>query len=124
MFTDGYLGDVSAMAKGQARFDPPSRSSDEFSTVLTSLSPILPMSAEQIRDLAVNQALIHDGIRVHPPSADAAWSTTFDVKDGGLYTVYAHGALTALCQGGASDGRNRRNLPFAERVRRRVDRLR
>ena len=88
-FSDGYLGDVSAMAKGQARFDPPSRSSDEFSSVLASLSPILPMSAEQIRDLAVNEALIHDGIRVHPPSADAAWSTNFDVKDGGLYTVYA-----------------------------------
>ena len=88
-FTEGYLGDVGAMAKGQARFDPPSRSSDEFSSVLTSLSPILPMSSEQIRDLAVNQALIHDGIRVHPPSADTAWSTTFDVKDGGLYTVYA-----------------------------------
>jgi Alpha-(1->3)-arabinofuranosyltransferase len=87
-FTDGYLGDVSAMAKGQARFDPPSRSADEFTSVLSSLSPILPMSAEQIRDLAVNLALVH-GVRVHPPSADAAWSTSFDVKDGGLYTVYA-----------------------------------
>lgn len=88
LFTDGYLGDIAAMAKGQARFDPPNRSGDEFSSALNSLSPILPMSADQTRDLAVNQALMR-GIRVHPPSADAAWSTSFEVKDGGLYTIYA-----------------------------------
>jgi len=86
-FTDGYLGDVNAMAKGQAQFSPPSRSADEFSTTMQSLSPILPASPDQVRDLAVNQALPH-GIRVHPPSADAAWITTFDAK-GGVYSVFA-----------------------------------
>ena len=34
-FSDGYLGDVDAMASGKAEFDPPSRSADEFSASLT-----------------------------------------------------------------------------------------
>ncbi len=87
-FSDGYLGDVDAMAKGRAQFDPPNRSADEFTTALQSLSPILPGSSDQIRDLAVNEALA-DGIRVHPPSADAAWLTRFNVKAGGVYAVFA-----------------------------------
>ncbi len=87
-FSDAYLGDVDAMAKGRAQFDPPSRSADEFSSLMQSLSPILPGSAAQIRDLAVNQAL-PEGIRVHPPSADAGWLTHFDVKSGGVYAVFA-----------------------------------
>jgi Alpha-(1->3)-arabinofuranosyltransferase len=88
-FSDGYLGDIAAMAKGRAQFDPPSRSADEFTTAMQSLSPILPESAQQIRDLAVNQALSH-GIRVHPPSADAAWLRHFEVKSGGVYALFAY----------------------------------
>lgn len=87
-FSDAYLGDVDAMAKGHAQFDPPTRSVDEFTTAMQSLAPILPGSADQIRDLAVNEALAH-GIRVHPPSADAAWLTRFTVKSGGVYAVFA-----------------------------------
>ncbi len=87
-FSDAYLGDVASMAKGKAQFDPPNRSADEFSTQLQLLSPILPASPEQMRDLAVNAALVH-GIRVHPPSADAAWLTRFNVKTGGVYAVFA-----------------------------------
>ena len=87
-FSDGYLGDVDAMAQGKARFDPPARSSDEFTAVLQSLSPILPAGADQQRDLAVNEALA-GGIRVHPPSADAAWWTRFKVTSGGVYAVFA-----------------------------------
>jgi len=40
-FTTGYLGDVTAMAHGQARFDPMLRSADEFSSVLRDLSAVL-----------------------------------------------------------------------------------
>jgi hypothetical protein len=88
-FSDGYLGNVDAMARGKAEFDPPSRSADEFSTALQALSPILPASAAQIRDLAVNEALAHGGIRIHPPSADVGWTTPFDVRSGGVYEVFA-----------------------------------
>lgn len=88
-FTEGYLGDVSAMAKGQAVFDPPSRSADEFSSSLATLSPILPGSSEQVRDLAINEALQHGGIRIHPPSADVGWTTPFTVRDGGIYEVFS-----------------------------------
>ncbi len=87
-FTDAYLGDVGAMAKGRAQFDPPNRSSDEFTSAMQALSPILPGSADQVRDLAVNAALAR-GIRVHPPSADAAWLTRFDVKNAAIYAVFA-----------------------------------
>jgi hypothetical protein len=87
-FSDAYLGDVEAMAKGRAEFDAPNRLSDEFTSQLQSLSPILPASADQLRDLAVKEALPH-GIRVHPPSADAAWLTRFNVKTGGVYAVFA-----------------------------------
>ncbi|HEY1867239.1 MAG TPA: hypothetical protein VGG70_03025, partial [Candidatus Cybelea sp.] len=87
-FSDAYLGDVHAMANGRAQFDPPTRSADEFSTSMQSLAPILPGSTDQIRDLAVNEALAH-GIRVHPPSADAAWLTRFNVTSGGVYAIFA-----------------------------------
>ncbi|HXO17791.1 MAG TPA: alpha-(1-_3)-arabinofuranosyltransferase family protein, partial [Candidatus Dormibacteraeota bacterium] len=86
-FSDALLGDVEAMAQGRAEFDPPNRSADEFTSSLQGLSPILPGSPEQLRDLAVNEALVH-GIRVHPPSADAAWLTRFEIKTGGLYSIF------------------------------------
>jgi hypothetical protein len=88
VYSDAYLGDVAAMARGRAQFAPPNRSSDEFTTEMQALSPILPGSADQVRDLAVNQAL-YRGVRVHPPSADAAWLTHFDVKSSAIYTVFA-----------------------------------
>jgi hypothetical protein len=87
-FSDGYLGNVEAMARGEARFDPQARSADEFSSGMLSLSPILPESAEQTRDLAINQALIH-GVRIHPSSVSADWSIPFEVKSGGVYDVFA-----------------------------------
>ncbi|MGA7202555.1 MAG: alpha-(1-_3)-arabinofuranosyltransferase family protein [Candidatus Cybelea sp.] len=87
-FSDGYLGNVEAMARGEARFDPQARSTDEFSSGMLSLSPILPESAEQVRDLAVNQALIH-GVRIHPSSVAADWSIPFEIKSGGVYDVFA-----------------------------------
>jgi len=87
-FSDAYLGNVEAMAKGQAQFDPPDRSMDEFAATMRSLSPVLPASADEIRDLAVNQALAR-GIRVHPPPADAGLLTAFDVRSTGTYAVFA-----------------------------------
>lgn len=89
-FSDGYLGDVAAMAKGSAQFDPPSRSTDEFTTAMQSLSPVLPASEAQIRDLAVNEALDHGGgIQIHPPPADTGWTTPFELRDGGVYEVFS-----------------------------------
>jgi hypothetical protein len=88
-FSEGYLGDVGAMAKGQAEFDPPSRSVDEFFSSIRMMSPIVPASAEQIRDLAVKEALQHGAIRIHPPSADVGWTTPFSVREGGIYEVFA-----------------------------------
>jgi len=87
-FSDGYLGNIKAMARGQARFDPQARSADEFSSAMLALSPILPESADQARDLAVNEALIH-GVRIHPASAAADWSIPFEIKNGGVYDVFA-----------------------------------
>jgi hypothetical protein len=87
-FTDAYLGNVAAMAKGQAQFDPPTRSADEFSTAMEPLSPILPESTAQTRDLAVNQALAY-GIQIHPPSADVSWSMPFEVKSDAVYAIFA-----------------------------------
>ncbi|MBV8345503.1 MAG: DUF3367 domain-containing protein [Candidatus Eremiobacteraeota bacterium] len=88
-YSDGYLGDVDAMAAGKAEFQPPSRSADEFSAALTELSPILPASAAQIRDLAVNEALAHGGIRIQPPPADVGWTTPFSVRTAGVYEIFA-----------------------------------
>jgi hypothetical protein len=88
-FSDGYLGDIDAMARGKAQFAPPSRSADEFSSVLQMLSPILPASTAQIRDLAVNEVLAHGGLRVHPPSADVGWTTPFEIRNGGVYEVFS-----------------------------------
>ena len=87
-FSDGYLGNVEAMARGEARFDPQARSADEFSSAMLSLSPILPGSVEQARDLAVNQALIR-GVRVHPSAVGADWLIPFEIKTGGVYDVFA-----------------------------------
>ncbi|HVN70245.1 MAG TPA: alpha-(1-_3)-arabinofuranosyltransferase family protein [Candidatus Binatia bacterium] len=87
-FSDAYLGDVEAMASGKAEFDPPTRSEDEFSSLMQSLAPILPATPEQVRDLALKAALSR-GIRVHPPSADAAWLTHFTIEHGGDYAVFA-----------------------------------
>jgi hypothetical protein len=89
-FSDGYLGDITAMAKGSAQFDPPNRSTDEFSSALQSLSPILPAADAQIRDLAVNEALDHgEGIQIHPPPADTGWTTPFALGNGGVYEVFS-----------------------------------
>jgi hypothetical protein len=89
-FSDGYLGDVGAMASGVAQFNPPSRSTDEFTTAMQALSPILPAADAQIRDLAVNEALDHGGgIRVHPPPADAGWTTPFEIRSGGVYEIFS-----------------------------------
>lgn len=88
-YSDGYLGNVDAMARGKAEFQPPSRSADEFSAALTQLSPILPASPAQIRDLAVNEALAHGGIRIHPPPADVGWTTPFQARQAGVYEVFA-----------------------------------
>ncbi|HVR46362.1 MAG TPA: alpha-(1-_3)-arabinofuranosyltransferase family protein [Candidatus Binatia bacterium] len=88
-YSDGYLGDVDAMASGKAVFEPPSRSADEFSSVLTELSPILPASSAQIRDLAVNEVIAHAGIRIHPPPADVGWTTPFTVRSAGVYEIFA-----------------------------------
>ncbi len=88
-YSDGHLGDVDAMASGKAVFEPPSRSADEFSAALTQLSPILPASPAQIRDLAVNEALEHGGIRIHPPPADVGWTTPFAVRTAGVYEIFA-----------------------------------
>ncbi|MBV9234185.1 MAG: hypothetical protein JO030_09090, partial [Candidatus Eremiobacteraeota bacterium] len=90
VFTDAYLGNVSAMAAGEAQFDPPSRSTDEFSSALQGLSAIIPSSAQQVADLAVNEALLHGGIRVHPPPADVGWTTPFAVHDAGAYEVFSY----------------------------------
>ncbi|MBV9719540.1 MAG: DUF3367 domain-containing protein [Candidatus Eremiobacteraeota bacterium] len=87
-FSDAYLGDVDAMASGKAQFDPPTRSSDEFTAAMQSLSPIVPGAPEQVRDLAVNETLAR-GIRVHAASADAAWLTQFAVKTSGIYSIFA-----------------------------------
>jgi hypothetical protein len=87
-FSDGYLGNVEAMARGEARFDPQARSADEFSSGMLALSPILPESVEQARDLAVNEALIH-GVRIRPSSVGTDWSIPFEVKSGGVYDVFA-----------------------------------
>jgi Alpha-(1->3)-arabinofuranosyltransferase len=86
-FSDALLGDVGAMASGKAEFDAPNRTVDEFSSSLEGLSPILPGSPDQQRDLAVNEALTR-GIRVHAPSADAAWMTSFNVKRSGIYSIF------------------------------------
>lgn len=87
-FSDAYLGDVDAMAHGQARFDPPERSFDEFTSAMKSLSPIVPQSNAAIRDLAVNAALPH-GVLVRPPSANVAWSMPFRLRDADAYTIFA-----------------------------------
>ncbi|MGB8910243.1 MAG: alpha-(1-_3)-arabinofuranosyltransferase family protein [Candidatus Cybelea sp.] len=87
-FSEGFLGDVAAMARGRAQFSPPSRSAGEFASAMQALSPILPANADGLEDLAVNQALIH-GIRVQPSSADAQWLTSFEVKTAGTYAAFA-----------------------------------
>lgn len=88
-FTTGYLGDVSAMAHGKARFDPELRSADEFSSVMRELSPILPQTHSAVRDLAVNEAVANGGIRVHQSSAEPSVSIAFEVKDAARYVVFA-----------------------------------
>ena len=96
-FSDGYLGNIEAMARGEARFDPQARSADEISSAMLALSPILPESAEEARDLAVNEALIH-GVRIHPSSVAADWSIPFEVKTGGVYDVFARDEALLFAQ--------------------------
>ncbi len=106
-FSDAYLGDVDAMAKGRAQFDPPSRSADEFTAAMQSLSPILPGSRDQIRDLAVNEAL-YGGILVRPPSADAALLTSLRVRNAGVYAVFAREQSLLYYRAPPHDARARR----------------
>jgi hypothetical protein len=87
IFSDGFLGDVAAMARGRAQFNPPS-TAGEFANAIQSLSATLPANADGLDDLAVNQALI-SGIRVQPPAADAQWLTPFVVKNTGMYAAFA-----------------------------------
>ncbi|MGB6412884.1 MAG: alpha-(1-_3)-arabinofuranosyltransferase family protein [Candidatus Cybelea sp.] len=87
-FSEAYLGDVDAMARGQARFDPAPRSFDEFSTTMRSLSPIVPLSDSAVRDLAVNASLAH-GTLVRPSSANVQWAEPFSLTTSGVYTVFA-----------------------------------
>ncbi len=87
-FTDAYLGDVDAMARGEARFDPPTRVPTEFANTMRALSPILPLSGSQVRDLAVNQAL-PDGILVRAPAVAEDQAVPFEVRTGGDYVVFA-----------------------------------
>ncbi|MFY9720032.1 MAG: hypothetical protein WAK16_10355, partial [Candidatus Cybelea sp.] len=87
-FTDAYLGDVDAMARGEARFDPPTRVPEEFAATMRALSPILPLSGSQARDLAVNQALA-DGITVRAPAVAEDQSVPFEVRTGADYVVFA-----------------------------------
>ena len=88
IFSEAYLGDVDAMARGQARFDPPARSMDEFSTTMRSLSPIVPLSASAVRDLAVNASLAQ-GTIVRPSSANVKWAEPFKLAAGSVYTIFA-----------------------------------
>ncbi|MGB6522660.1 MAG: alpha-(1-_3)-arabinofuranosyltransferase family protein [Candidatus Cybelea sp.] len=87
-FSDASLGNVEAMAKGQARFDPPTRSQQEFTATMRSLRPIVPQSAASIMDLAVKAAL-SNGVLVQPPSANVQWSMPFQVRDTQTYTIFA-----------------------------------
>ncbi|HEY6486351.1 MAG TPA: alpha-(1-_3)-arabinofuranosyltransferase family protein [Candidatus Cybelea sp.] len=87
-FSEAYLGDVDAMARGQARFEPPTRSTGEFSATMRSLSPIVPLSASAVRDLAVNASLAH-GTLVRPSSANVQWAEPFKLPTSSLYTIFA-----------------------------------
>jgi Alpha-(1->3)-arabinofuranosyltransferase len=87
-FSEGYLGDVDAMAKGHARFEPSSRSYAEFTATMRTLSPILPLSTAASRDLAVNAAL-PNGTLVRPSSANVQWANPFALRDSDVYTIYA-----------------------------------
>ena len=88
VFSEAYLGDVNAMARGQARFDPPARSMDEFSTTMRALSPIVPLSASAVRNLAVNASLAQ-GTIVRPSSANVKWAEPFKLAAGSVYTIFA-----------------------------------
>ncbi|HEX3368034.1 MAG TPA: alpha-(1-_3)-arabinofuranosyltransferase family protein [Candidatus Cybelea sp.] len=87
-FSEAYLGDVGAMARGQARFDAPTRSMQEFSATMRSLSPIVPLSTSAVRDLAVNASLAH-GTLVRPSSANVQWAEPFKLPASSLYTIFA-----------------------------------
>ncbi len=87
-FTTGYMGDLAAMARGEARFDPQFRSFDEFSSQMRALSPILPGTPSAVRDLAVNEAL-SSGLRIHQSSAEPTKTISFKVRDGATYVIFA-----------------------------------
>ncbi|HEY2475442.1 MAG TPA: alpha-(1-_3)-arabinofuranosyltransferase family protein, partial [Candidatus Cybelea sp.] len=97
-FSEGYLGDVAAMAKGKARFDPPTRGMGEFTTSMRALSPVVPLSASAVRDLAVNASL-PGGTLVRPSSANVQWAEPFRLADSGLYTVFAREQSLLFPQG-------------------------
>jgi hypothetical protein len=88
-FTDAYLGDVHAMAAGAAQFTLPAPAPAPAMALIESLAPILPGTDHQVRDLAVEQSLAENGIKIHPPSADITIATSFTVKSPGRYLVFA-----------------------------------
>lgn len=88
-FTDAYLGDVRAMAAGQAEFTLPAHSSPQTLALIQSLAPILPATDHQVRDLAIEQNLAENGIKINPPSADITVDNPFTVKRSGHYLVFA-----------------------------------
>jgi hypothetical protein len=88
-FTDAYLGDVHAMAAGAAEFTLPAPASPQEMAQIESLAPILPATDHQVRDLAIEQSLAENGIKIHPPSADITIATPFTVKSPGRYRVFA-----------------------------------
>jgi hypothetical protein len=87
-FSEAYLGDVDSMARGQARFDPPTRSTGEFTTAMRALSPIVPLSTSAVRDLAVNASLPY-GTLVRPSSANVQWAEPFKLTGTNVYTIFA-----------------------------------
>ncbi len=88
-FTDAYLGDLRAMAAGKAEFTLPAPASAQVLAQIESLAPILPGADHQVRDLAIEQSLAENGIRIHPPSADITTAIPFTVKSFGRYLVFA-----------------------------------
>ncbi len=88
-FTDAYLGDIPAMAAGRAEFTLPAPAAPETMALIESLAPILPGTDHQVRDLAVEQSLAENGIKIHPPSADITLAIPFTVKRSGRYLVFA-----------------------------------
>ena len=113
------------MAKGQARFDPPSRSSDEFSSVLgVALADSSDVGRADSRSRREPSADSRRNSRASAVGRCGVVDDTSTSRTAALYTVYATEQSLLFAKAAPSNDRNRRNVPFAERVRRRVDRVR